>query len=50
MEIEQIWAQFGARLQQWIGARVNDPQVAEELTQELLIKVHQNLASLQDRE
>lgn len=50
MEIEDIWKQFGHRLQKFVEARVSDSHIAEELTQELLIKSYQNIDSLQEHE
>ena len=48
MDIEQTWGQFGQQLRGFIAAHVPDSDVAEELTQELLIKSYQNLDALQD--
>jgi RNA polymerase sigma-70 factor (ECF subfamily) len=50
VDIEQIWAQFGQQIRIFVAARVPDSHVADELTQELLIKSYQNLNSLQDEE
>ncbi len=50
MEIEELWKQFGQQLRQFIAARVSDPDVVDELTQQLLIKVHQNLHRVKERE
>ncbi len=50
MDIEQIWQQFGQRLRRFISARVPDTHVADELSQELLVKSYQNLDSLKDRD
>lgn len=50
MDIEQIWAQFGQQLKKFIVARVPDSHVADELTQELLIRSYQSLETLKDKE
>lgn len=50
MDIEQTWAQFGQRLRNFIVARVPNSDVADELTQELLIKSYKNLASLKEED
>lgn len=48
MEIEEIWKQFGQQLRNFIQVRVPEAHIADELTQELLIKAYNNLSSLQD--
>ena len=50
MEIEEVWKLFGHKLRKFVEARVSDSHIAEELTQELLIKSYQNIDSLQDHE
>lgn len=50
MEIEEVWKLFGHRLHKFVEARVSDSHIADELTQELLIKIYQNLESLQQHE
>lgn len=50
MEIEEVWKQFGHRLRQFVEVRVSNSHIAEELTQELLIKSYQNISSLQAHE
>ena len=50
MEIEDVWKQFGHRLHKFVETRVSDSFIADELTQELLIKIYQNLGTLQQHE
>lgn len=50
MDIEQVWGEFGHQLRGFIASRVPDSHVADELTQELLIKSYLNLNTLQDEE
>ena len=50
MDIEEIWEQFGHQLKMFVASRVQNPDVADELTQELLIKSYENISSLKDKE
>lgn len=50
MNIETIWEQFGQQLKRFIASRVPNSQIAEELSQELLVKSYQSLNSLKDEE
>jgi len=48
VDIELTWNQYGLQLKRFIASKVPDLHVAEELTQELLVKSYQNLHSLRD--
>lgn len=50
MDIEVVWKEFGHRLRKFVEARVSDSHIAEELTQELLIKSYQNIDSLKEHD
>lgn len=50
MDIEVVWKAFGYRLRKFVEARVSDSHIAEELTQELLIKSYQNIDSLKEHD
>ncbi len=43
-----IWKQFHDRLLQFIKQRVGDPHTAEDLLQDVFIKIHNNIDSLKD--
>ena len=45
---EQIWELMSTRLRSFLGSRVTDEQVAEDLLQETFIRIHQRLDSLDD--
>lgn len=47
-DIEQVWQQFGQKLKHFIASKVSDPDIVEELSQELLIRSYQNIATLRD--
>lgn len=48
---EQLWATFSAPLQQFIRRRVADPQSAEDILQDVFLKIHTHIDALrtQDR-
>lgn len=50
MEIEEVWEKFGNQLRRFIAARVSSSDTADELTQQLLIKIYQNLDTLKESE
>lgn len=47
---EQMWAEVIAQLRAFVGHRIADPQRAEDLVGEILLRIHQNLGSIDDRE
>ena len=46
--LEHIWHEFAAKLGQFIRSRVNDPATAEDLLQDVFVKIHPRLDQLQD--
>jgi len=46
--VEQVWIQFHQQLLNFIKSKVKDKSAAEDILQEVFIKVHQHLANLQD--
>ncbi|MEN6578400.1 MAG: RNA polymerase sigma factor SigZ [Phycisphaerales bacterium] len=44
--IESIWAEFAARLGRFIHARVADPATAEDILQDVFVRIHQRLDHL----
>jgi RNA polymerase sigma-70 factor (ECF subfamily) len=45
---QEIWEDFGQRLRSFILKRIDDPRDADDILQEVFIKIHTNLDSLQD--
>jgi len=45
-----IWEQFNQRLRNFILSRVNDPEDADDLLQDVFVKIHQNIHKLRDDE
>jgi RNA polymerase sigma-70 factor (ECF subfamily) len=46
--VETIWNEFAARLGQFIAARVADPATAEDILQDVFLKIQNRLGQLQD--
>lgn len=43
-----IWDEFGAGLRRFIGARVGSDEIADDILQDVFIKIHTRLDTLQD--
>ena len=48
INIEHVWNDYGSLLRGFLVSRVNNPDDAEDLLQEILIKTHKQLDSLKD--
>jgi len=48
--MESIWEQTSSKLKSFILHRVEDEDTAEDLLQEVFVRVHQNMSSLKDSE
>lgn len=46
----EIWEEFGDSLRDFIRRRVNDPQDAEDILQEVFLKIHAHIHTLQDND
>lgn len=47
---EQMWREVIAQLRGFVRRRIADPERAEDLVAEILLRIHQNLGSVDDRE
>lgn len=45
---EQVWEDFHAPLQQFIRMRVSDESTAEDILQDVFLKIHQRIGTLKD--
>jgi RNA polymerase sigma-70 factor (ECF subfamily) len=48
LNIEDIWIMFGDRLKSFILSKISDEMAAEDILQEVFIKIHSNIDSLKD--
>jgi RNA polymerase sigma-70 factor (ECF subfamily) len=46
--LEHIWLEFAEKLGQFIRARVSDPATAEDILQDVFVKIQKRLGQLQD--
>jgi RNA polymerase sigma-70 factor, ECF subfamily len=46
--LEQIWREFAGKLGQFIRARVSDPATAEDIFQDVFVKIQKRLGQLHD--
>jgi RNA polymerase sigma-70 factor (ECF subfamily) len=50
LDLETIWAEVGASMEGFVRRRVSDPHHADDVVAEVMLRIHQNLGSLDDRE
>jgi RNA polymerase sigma-70 factor (ECF subfamily) len=48
--LQGVWQDLGARVRRFVGSRVNDPHAADDITQDVMLKVQSNLDSLPPEE
>lgn len=48
LSTRQVWEEFNSRLYQYINTRVQSPEDAKDILQDVFIKVHSNLEHLRD--
>ncbi|MHC1771250.1 MAG: RNA polymerase sigma factor SigZ [Flexilinea sp.] len=48
--LEEIWANMSERLWKFIFIRINDEMIADDLLQEVFVRVHQKMSQLKDSE
>ena len=47
---EDVWREFGAQLRAFVHRRVDDPQHAEDVLGEIVLRIHRNLGRVEDDE
>jgi RNA polymerase sigma-70 factor (ECF subfamily) len=45
---EHLWARFGRQLQGFIGRRISDPSDADDILQEVFLKIHTSIHTLRE--
>jgi RNA polymerase sigma-70 factor (ECF subfamily) len=50
VSVEAIWRDFGASLRTFVRRRVTDPDTADDIVGDILMRVHTNIDQLQDPE
>lgn len=49
MKLESIWAEYQSSLKAFLRSKVSNPEDAEDLLQEILIKTHKSLQTITDK-
>jgi RNA polymerase sigma-70 factor (ECF subfamily) len=47
-DIETIWMEYHAKLHRFIASRVADPSTVDDILQEVFVKIHQRIGTLED--
>lgn len=47
-QLESVWSQFSDQLRSFISTRVSDAQTAEDILQEVFLRIHANVGTLKD--
>ena len=47
---EELWRTLNARLAAFVGRRIGDPHAAEDVAQEVLLRLHRTLGELRDQD
>tara|TARA_B110001452_G_C15115446_1_gene388818 strand:+ start:33 stop:575 length:543 start_codon:yes stop_codon:yes gene_type:complete len=47
MNIEQIWQEYKHQLERFLRSKINNPSDVEELLQDILLKTHRHLATIE---
>ena len=50
LDTEDVWREFGAQLGAFVRRRVTDPDRAEDVLGEIVLRIHRNLGRVDDRE
>jgi RNA polymerase sigma-70 factor, ECF subfamily len=50
LDVEAVWAEVGASMERFVRRRVSDAHQADDVVAEVMVRIYQNLGSLDDRE
>ena len=49
-DLASVWAQVGASIERFVRRRINDPHQADDVVADVMFRIHQNLAAVDDHE
>lgn len=49
-DVETIWSEVGASMERFVRRRISDPHEADDVVAEVMLRIHQHLGSVDDRE
>jgi RNA polymerase sigma-70 factor (ECF subfamily) len=50
IDLTTIWAEVGTSIERFVRRRINDPHHADDVVADVMLRIHQNLAALDDHE
>lgn len=50
LDLETIWAEVGTSMEGFVRRRVSDPHQADDVVADVMLRIHQHLGTLDDRE
>ncbi len=50
IDLATIWDEVGASIERFVRRRINDPHHADDVVAEVMLRIHENLGALDDRE
>src|SRR4051794_15567616 len=49
-DLDTIWGEVGASIERFVRRRISDPHQADDVVAEVMLRIHQNLGTLDDQE
>ncbi len=49
-DLTTLWAEVGASIERFVRRRINDPHQADDVVADVMLRIHQHLGALDDRE
>ena len=49
-DVATIWAEVGASIERFVRRRINDPHHADDVVADVMLRIHQHVGSLDDRQ
>lgn len=50
LDLETVWGEVGASMERFVRRRVSDPHQADDVVADVMLRIHQHLGTLDDRE
>ncbi|MGA9278539.1 MAG: sigma-70 family RNA polymerase sigma factor [Ilumatobacter sp.] len=50
LDLVTIWGEVGASIERFVRRRINDPHQADDIVADVMLRIHQNLGSLDDHD
>lgn len=49
-DLATVWSQVGASIERFVRRRINDPHQADDIVADVMLRIHQNIGTLDDHE